>query len=45
MSAVLKYAIRTDRLAKNVANGIELPRKTPSDHRYLTHKQLLQLAY
>ena len=23
MSAVLKYAIRTDRLAKNVANGIE----------------------
>jgi integrase len=44
MSAVLKYAIRTDRLAKNVANGIELPRKTASDHRYLTHKQLLELA-
>ncbi len=44
MSAVLKYAIRTDRLAKNVANGIELPRKTASDHRYLTHQQLLQLA-
>jgi integrase len=44
MSAVLKYAIRTDRLAKNVANGIELPRKTASDHRYLTHKQLLHLA-
>jgi site-specific recombinase XerC len=45
MSAVLKYAIRTDRLAKNVANGIELPRKTASDHRYLTHKQLLHLAH
>ena len=44
MSAVFKYAIRTDRLVKNVANGIELPRKAASDHRYLTHQQLLQLA-
>jgi integrase len=44
MSAVFKYAIRTDRLVKNVANGIELPRKAASDHRYLTHKQLLELA-
>jgi integrase len=44
MSAVLKYAIRTDRLAKNVANAIELPRKTASEHRYLTHGQLQELA-
>jgi integrase len=44
VSAVLKYAIRTDRLTKNVATGIELPRRAVSDHRYLTHEQLLQLA-
>lgn len=44
MSAVLKYSIRTDRLSKNVANGIQLPRKAVSDHRYLTHEQLLQLG-
>jgi integrase len=45
MSAVLKYAIRTNRLTKNVATGIELPRRAVTDHRYLTHKQLLQLAH
>lgn len=44
MSAVLKYAIRTERVAKNVATGVELPRKTSAEHRYLTHAQLLQLA-
>ncbi len=44
MSAVLKYAIRTDRLSKNVATAIELPRKASVDHRYLTHEQLQQLA-
>jgi integrase len=44
MSAVLKYAIRTDRLSKNVATGIELPRKASKERRYLTHRQLLELA-
>lgn len=44
ISAVLKYAVRTDRLVKNVADGIELPRKGESQRRYLTHKQLQQLA-
>jgi integrase len=44
MSAVLKYAIRTNRLTKNVATGTELPRRAVSDHRYLSHEQLLQLA-
>jgi integrase len=44
MSAILKYAIRTNRITKNVATGIELPRRAVSDHRYLTHEQLLQLA-
>jgi integrase len=44
MSAILKYAMRTDRLSKNVASGIELPRKAPAEARYLTHTQLLDLA-
>jgi integrase len=44
MSAVLKYAIRTDRVAKNVATGVELPRKTSAERRFLTHQELLNLA-
>ncbi len=44
MSAVLKYAIRTDRLSKNVATSIELPRKASAERRYLTHAQLWELA-
>jgi integrase len=44
MSAILKCAIRTDRLGKNVANGIDLPRKASAEHHYLTHEQLLALA-
>lgn len=44
VSGVLKYAIRTDRIVKNVADGIELPAKRPAPRRYLTHKQLQQLA-
>jgi integrase len=42
--AVLKYAIRTERIGKNVAEGIELPSKGESDRRYLSHKQLQTLA-
>jgi hypothetical protein len=38
MSAVLKYAIRTDRLTKNVANAIELPRKVQTDQRSAQRK-------
>jgi integrase len=44
VGAVLKYAIRTDRLVKNIALGIELPRKKGQDHRYLTHAQLFEIA-
>ncbi|WNG95283.1 hypothetical protein [Mycobacterium sp. ITM-2016-00318] len=44
MSAILKYAIRTERLARNVADSIELPRKGDSQRRYLTHEQLQTLA-
>jgi integrase len=41
---VLRYAIRTDRLVKNVAQDIDLPAKQSAARRYLTHKQLQQLA-
>jgi integrase len=44
MSAVLKYAIRTDRLVKNVAVGVELPRRTASEHKYLDHRQVSELV-
>lgn len=44
VSAVLRYAIRTDRLVKNVAQDIDLPAKHSAPRRYLTHKQLQQLA-
>jgi integrase len=44
IGAVLKYAVRTERLVKNVADGIERPPKPSSQRRYLTHKQLQQLA-
>ncbi|WP_082939419.1 site-specific integrase [Mycobacterium sp. 852002-30065_SCH5024008] len=44
ISAVLRYAIRTERLVKNVATDIDLPVKQSAPRRYLTHKQLQQLA-
>lgn len=44
ISAVLRYAVRTDRLVKNVAQDIDLPAKRSAPRRYLTHKQLQQLA-
>ena len=44
VSGVLRYAIRTERLVKNVADDIELPTKRPAPRRYLTHGQLQKLA-
>ena len=45
ISGVLKYAVRTDRLAKNPAEGIVLPTKKKSVRQhYLTHWQLRALA-
>lgn len=41
---VLRYAIRTDRLVKNVAQDIDLPAKQSAPRRYLSHKQLQQVA-
>ena len=45
INAVLKYAIRTDRLARNVATGVELPRKASAERRFLTHQQLSRLSH
>lgn len=46
--AVLKYAIRTGKLTKNVAaeidRGQDLPEAIEAEHVYLTHAQLLSLA-
>lgn len=44
LSAILKYAIRTERLSRNAADGIELPRKRESERQYLSHEQVLALA-
>ncbi|AID58872.1 integrase [Mycobacterium phage Gaia] len=45
MNGVLKYAVRTDRLAKNPAEGIVLPtKKKATRQRYLTHAQLQDFA-
>lgn len=48
VGAVLKYAVRTGKIAKNVAAGInrneDLPRQAERERRYLPHAGLLKLA-
>ena len=45
VNGVMKYALRTDRLLKNPAEGIVLPTKKKSTRQhYLTHQQLQELA-
>lgn len=48
VGAVLKYAVRTGRIAKNVTADIkrseDLPTPTERERRYLTHAELLSLA-
>jgi integrase len=48
VGAVLKYAQRTGKIAKNVAAGIkrdeDLPQSTEAERRYLSHSELLRLA-
>jgi integrase len=48
VGAVLKYAVRTGRVAKNVAlefkRSEDLPTPTERERRYLTHAELLALA-
>jgi integrase len=48
VGAVLKYAQRTGKIARNVATEIkrdeDLPHQTELERRYLTHEELLKLA-
>ena len=44
LSMVLKYAIRAKRITVNPAADVELPSLRESDQRYLTHRQVQELA-
>ena len=44
LSLVLDMAVKDGRLARNVANGVNLPRVRKHEHRYLTHEQVDDLA-
>jgi integrase len=44
LSMVLDWAVMTRRIAVNPAADIPLPRKPPSTHQYLTHKQVTELS-
>ena len=44
VSQVLRYAVRTKRLASNPADDIELPAKSEVPQDYLSHEQLQRLA-
>jgi integrase len=44
MSMLLAYAVKDDRLAKNPAQKISLPRVRQAERRFLTHIQVDQLA-
>ena len=44
LSLVLDMAVKDGRLARNVANGVNLPRIRKHEHRYLTHEQVDDLA-
>lgn len=44
LSLILDLAVRDGRLSRNVAAGVNLPRPVKSEHRYLTHAQVDDLA-
>lgn len=44
LSLVLDMAVKDGRLARNVAGGVNLPRISKHEHRYLTHEQVEDLA-
>jgi integrase len=44
LSLMLSLAVRDGRLARNPATGVKLPRATVSHKRFLTHKQVAELA-
>ncbi|NVM95361.1 site-specific integrase [Arthrobacter sp. AETb3-4] len=43
-SAVMGWAVETDRIGRNPAAGVKLPRVIPADHVYLSHEQVDDLA-
>lgn len=43
-SAVLAWAVDTDRIPRNPASGVRLPRVTAPEHVYLSHEQVDALA-
>jgi integrase len=44
LSAVLAWAVETDRISRNPATGARLPRVTAPEHVYLSHAQVEDLA-
>ena len=44
LSLVLDLAVKDQRLSRNVATGVNLPRVVKHEHRYLTHDQVEGLA-
>ena len=44
LSLILDMAVKDGRLARNVANGVNLPRLVKPEHLYLTHHQVEDLA-
>ena len=44
LASILDSAVKDRRIATNPARGINLPRKTSKEHRYLTHQQVDDLA-
>lgn len=44
LAGILDVALRDRRLARNVARGVKLPRKTGKTRAYLTHDQVASLA-
>ena len=44
LRAILKFGVKDDRLVRNVAEGIQLPRIRREECRYLTHEQVAEMA-
>ena len=44
LSLIIEMAVKDGRLTKNVATGVNLPRASKPEHRYLTHEQVDDLA-
>jgi len=45
LSMVLSLAVRDNRISRNPASGVRLPRGSSREHRYLTHQEVAALAH